>query len=214
VEAGLSGHRGLPGDMQRGGIQPDRKLELKLFHHFTIEVLTALTRKDSQDVHLFQTSIPKLALSHEFLLDTILALSALHLEHLKSNTGKSWIRTGLDYQDRALPAFNKALAQITSGNCEAVTVCVMLMIVLVLAIPSVADGSVSSDPISEIISLRNLLHGIRHIAMQSLDVLHNGALGPFFLPLPKPESPSGSQTAEIERLRSEALVLPFHALIV
>jgi len=208
VEGNRNGHRVLPGDMQRGGIQPDRTLELRLFHHFTVEAHKALTRKDSQDVHLFRTSIPQLALSHEFLLDTILALSALHLEHLESNTGKSWMRTGLDYQDRALPAFNKALAQITPGNCEAVIICAMLMIVLVLAIPSVADGSVSSDPISEIVSLRNLLHGIVQIVMQSRDVLHNGELGPFFLPLPQPKFPAESQAAEMERLRSEAFHSP------
>ena len=88
------------------------------------------------------------------------------------------------------------------------------MIVLNLAIPSVADGSLSSDPISDILSLRKLLHGIVQIIMQSEDVLYNGELGPFFLPLPKPEFPAESQAAEMERLRSEALVLPFHALIV
>lgn len=211
MEAGRDGHR-VPGSIQRDGIRPDRTLELRLFHHFSFDTYKALIRKDSQDAHFLQIGIPKLALSNDFLLDTIMALSALHLEYLESSARKSWLRTGLDYQDRALPAFNKALSEITPSNCEAVTICAMLMIVLVLAIPGVADGSDSSDPVSEILGLRNLLHGIGHIVLQSLDVIHSGGYRSFIMPLPPPEpvagSLAGSPADEMERLRSEALVKP------
>jgi len=213
VATGRDGQR-VPGSMQRDGIRPDRTLELRLFHHFSFDTYKALIRKDSQDAHFLQISIPTLALSNDFLLDTIMALSALHLEYLESNTSKSWLRTGLDYQDRALLAFNKALSQITPSNCEAVTISSMLMIVLVLAVPSVADGSDSSDPVSEILGLRHLLHGIGHIVLQSQDVIHSGGYRSFILPLPPPEplagSQSGSPADEMERLRSEALVKLLH----
>lgn len=186
VEPGRLAGRAMPGDLQGEGIQQDRTLELGLFHHFTMETYKALARDNSQDGDFLQRGIPKLALSHEFLLDTILALSALHLEHLGKDKSKSWMRTALHYHDRALLAFNKALAHITPQNCEAVTVCSMLMIVLVIAIPGVADGGEYSNPVGEILGLRNCLHGVRLIATQSVEIISTGELGSFFMPSPDP----------------------------
>jgi len=120
-----------------------------------------------------------------------------------------WLHIGLDYQHRALLAFNKALENINSFNCEAIAVCSMLMIILVMAIPGVSQDDSPPDPASEILGLRNLLQGITHILCQSEDTLRKGELGPWFQPFlePKPKISRESQLTSINSLDCEQSVL-------
>jgi gamma-glutamyltranspeptidase/glutathione hydrolase len=194
--------------MPREAHQPDRTIELALFHHFSTVTYKTL-REDERSDHHLQVVIPRLALSHDYLLDTVLALSALHTESLDVCITRYWLHIALDYQHRALLAFNKALANITSRNCEAIAVCSMLMIILVLAIPGVSQDESPPDPASEILGLRNLLQGISHILCQSEETLRKGELGPWFQPIfePKPKVSRESQLTSIDSLDCDQSVV-------
>jgi hypothetical protein len=196
-----------PGGMQRELHQPDRTIELALFHQFSTVTYRTLKEDERSDHHL-QVVIPRLALSHDYLLDTILALSALHTEYLDVCITRYWLHIALDYQHRALLAFNNALAHITPRNCEPIAVCSMLMIILVMAIPGVSEDGSPPDPASEILGLRNLLQGITHILCQSEDTLRKGELWPWFQPIfePKPKISRESQLTSLDSLDCDQLV--------
>ena len=122
------------------GPLPARTLELKLLHHFITSAYKTFYPRES-DVHCWQVHIPDMAFEHTFLLDGLLAMSALHLAHLEAGAKKSWLQTALRYQDLTLAGLNKALCRISSENCEAVAVCSIFVLVLSIAIPGTGAGA-------------------------------------------------------------------------
>ncbi|PVH82496.1 hypothetical protein DL98DRAFT_570457 [Cadophora sp. DSE1049] len=172
------------------GPLPARTLELKLLHHFTTSAYTIFFPRES-DVHCWQVHIPDMALEHTFLLDGLLAISALHLAHLETGAKKSWLQTALRYQDLTLAGLNKALCRISSENCEAVAVCSIFVLLLSIAIPGVCndpDEEASRNPLADLLGLRKLLEGMELVINQSEVVLRNGVLKDFFLPVFDPEA--------------------------
>lgn len=172
------------------GPLPARTLELKLLHHFITSAYKTFYPRES-DVHCWQVHIPDMAFEHTFLLDGLLAMSALHLAHLEAGAKKSWLQTALRYQDLTLAGLNKALCRISSENCEAVAVCSIFVLVLSIAIPGVCndpDDEASRNPLADLLGLRKLLEGMELVIQQSEVVLRNGVLKDFFLPMFDPDA--------------------------
>lgn len=172
------------------GPLPARTLELKLLHHFITSTYMTFFPRES-DVYCWQVHVPNMALEHTFLLDGLLAISALHLAHLETSAKKSWLQTALRYQDLTLAGLNKALCRISSENCEAVAVCSIFVLVLSSAIPGVfddPDDEASRNPLADLLGLRKLLEGMELVITQSEAVLRNGVLKDFFLPVLDPEA--------------------------
>ncbi|KAK0127437.1 hypothetical protein ONS96_006976 [Cadophora gregata f. sp. sojae] len=172
------------------GPLPARTLELKLLHHFVTSAYTTFFPRES-DVHCWQVHVPDMAIEHIFLLDGLLAISALHLAHLETGAKKSWLQTALRYQDLTLAGLNKALCRISSDNCEAVAVCSIFVLLLSIAIPGVCndpDEEAARNPLADLLGLRKLLEGMEAVISQSEVVLRNGALKDFFLPMLDPGS--------------------------
>lgn len=80
-----------------------------------------------------------MASNHAFVLDSILAISALHLARLETSPKKSWLQTALRYQNLTLAGFNEALSTISPENCEAVSLCSVFVLMLSLAGPGVCN---------------------------------------------------------------------------
>lgn len=133
------------------------------------------------DLENFQIFMPKLALSHPYLLDAILALSALHLDHLADDSGRGpnfWFQTALDYQQRTLTGFSKALSRISPENSSAVAACSILVLQIAIALSD--DTANPSNPAMEILRMRNLIQGVAHIFESEKEALQTGELGPWF----------------------------------
>ncbi|CCU81456.1 C6 zinc finger domain-containing protein [Blumeria hordei DH14] len=139
-----------------------RLVELKLFHHFSTQTYRTIAFKAADHV-ILQKYVPEIALSHPFLMNVIFAMAALHLEWLDPNRSKSWLRIGLNYQNRTLAKFTGVLQEINKQNCEAVALCSMFISVTSLAVPAVTSDEISVDPFSEISSRRSLSEGIHNI---------------------------------------------------
>jgi len=83
----------------------------------TSTCLTFTPQPERQRV--WQHAVPQLAFSHSFLLNGLLAISALHLSSL-SPTRKETLRAyATERQDTALSLFRSALSQMDSENCHA-----------------------------------------------------------------------------------------------
>jgi hypothetical protein len=158
----------------------NRLVELRLLHHYSTFTYKSLTELET-DYDNFQIFIPKLALSHSYLLDAIFALSALHLDHLNDTSipiPKFWFQTALDYQARTLAGFSCALAKITPENSSAVAACSILILQIAIALSD--DASNPSNPAMEILRMRNLIQGVAHIFESKKEALQTGELGPWF----------------------------------
>ncbi|KAH7348633.1 hypothetical protein BKA65DRAFT_263638 [Rhexocercosporidium sp. MPI-PUGE-AT-0058] len=187
------------------GPLPARTLELKLLHHFITNTYKTFFPRDEGHVQCWQVHVPDMAFEHTFLLDSVLAISALHLAHLETGTKKSWLQTALRYQDLTLAGLNKALSSINLDNCEAIALCSILVLTLSIAIPGVCkdpNGEASRSPIADLSSHRKLIQGMEIICAQSEVVLRNGVLKDFFQPIfdpetviPRPVNPGAEEVA-------------------
>jgi hypothetical protein len=157
---------------------------LRLLHHYSTSTYETFSEKDVSKNHN-KIQIPKVAMSHPFLLDSILAVGALHLEHLGDKPGKFWLRTGLDYHQKSLASFTAAVTNINSQNCEAVAICSMFTIVITLAVQAVSSESPSD--LSGILGLRGLLEGIMNILRDWRDYLLQGEFKEYFRPMLDPK---------------------------
>ncbi|KAH9219866.1 hypothetical protein DL95DRAFT_330653 [Leptodontidium sp. 2 PMI_412] len=191
-----NGQLGLKGslDQQRNrshGPLPARTIELKLLHHFITDVYKTFYPRDEAHIQCWQVHVPDIALEHTFLLDSLLAISALHLAHRETGAKKSWLQTALRYQDLTLAGLNKVLSSINPENCEAVALCSILVLTLSIAIPGICndpDDEASRSPIADLPGLRKLVQGMEIICAQSEVVLRNGVLKDFFLPMFDPKT--------------------------
>lgn len=157
-------------------------------HHFSTVTCTTLYEKEDgpRGLYHFQVLTPNLALSHTFFLETLMAMTALHLAHLDATTRESWIRIAMTYHDRALVGFNEALLNITPANCEAVAMCSIYVLIITIAVMGISrrdERTLDLDPVSEVVGLRTLLQGVEIILLQSENMIMNGEFREWFRPM-------------------------------
>ncbi|KUJ11106.1 uncharacterized protein LY89DRAFT_674456 [Mollisia scopiformis] len=95
-----------------------RALELKLMHHFTAR--TCLTFSDGLEQNMaWQVDIPTIAYDAQYLMDAILAVSALHMRVMYPED-RSLIRASHGYMASALAQYSSLLTQgVSELNSEA-----------------------------------------------------------------------------------------------
>ncbi|RYP45497.1 hypothetical protein DL768_008164 [Monosporascus sp. mg162] len=105
--AGLSGQGELP-SFTLG--------QMELLHHYTSS--TALTLSSNAQVrNMWQDRVPRLALHADYVLDAFLAVSALHLAHLRPRARLSYWTMGVQLYQTALGKAKLAMEHISEENC-------------------------------------------------------------------------------------------------
>ncbi|KAG4425422.1 hypothetical protein IFR04_001341 [Cadophora malorum] len=95
-----------------------RSLEFKLLHHYT--ALTSQTFSDTKEQnHVWQVDIPTIAYDAQYLMDAILAVSALHLRSIHPED-HSLIRASHGYMASSIAQYSNLLNQgLSEMNAEA-----------------------------------------------------------------------------------------------
>ncbi|KAL4910820.1 hypothetical protein BDW74DRAFT_141953 [Aspergillus multicolor] len=136
---------------------PTRMLEMKLFHHYTVEASFTL-RQDVLEAGHFQIAIPRLATSNPFLLDILLAFAALHIAFLEQGDSK-WLEIALKYQNRATSAFSRVLADLAPETIGPAFICSIFIMLCSFAYPCVSQDRDTFDPLSQVLEINRLLTG-------------------------------------------------------
>ncbi|KAH8696715.1 putative C6 transcription factor [Talaromyces proteolyticus] len=156
-------------DLQRDGHLPgDLHLrDLELMHHYSTVSYRTISCHDKFSAS-FQNEVPKIALSHPFLMHGLLALSASHLAYLNkgSERAKGYDELAAGHQTLALTLFRKALDNITPSNSEALFAFSSIAAVLAFASPQ-TTGVHSLSPIDEMLQVVNLCRGVSQILQTS-----------------------------------------------
>lgn len=95
-------------------------IDLQLLHNFTTFTYTTLA-SDANVRHMLRTTVINMAFGCEFLMRTILALSALHLARFRHDRRDFYVNVGLDhYQIASRLATSRMdhLELFTRGDCE------------------------------------------------------------------------------------------------
>lgn len=164
-------------DPRRDGSLPaDLHLrDLELMHHYCLESYKSISQDDAF-AQPFQKEVPKIALSHPFLMHGVLALSALHLAYLNKNGDRvnEYDELAAGHQTLALALFRKELDNITPSNSAALFVFSSIATVLAFASPQIS-GMHSLSPIDEMLQISTLCRGIAEILQTSRGWLENSS---------------------------------------
>ncbi|GAB1207331.1 hypothetical protein APSETT445_006046 [Aspergillus pseudonomiae] len=138
---------------------------LELMHKFSTETYYSLS-SDALDHRVWQTTMPRKALEHDFLLDGILSIASLHTAATKGPIeARSYIDTALEYQNRALTPFRQALNNISPANCDAIYAYSLITIASRIAMPHLAIGdNEGPNMIENILHVFELLQGTTEIS--------------------------------------------------
>ncbi|KAF7854586.1 hypothetical protein EAF04_010395 [Stromatinia cepivora] len=136
-----------------------RALELKLMHQYLTSTSIVLAQ-NSTDVTFYIHVTIKYALSNPFLLDAILATAAIHLSTVEPDKTQFWIRTALQYHNRAITGLNDALKDPLSSNSDALSLSSMCMVTNCLSLSCKRLGGEEVDAVTELIGTRKLLGGV------------------------------------------------------
>ncbi|KAL1969762.1 hypothetical protein VTN77DRAFT_8315 [Rasamsonia byssochlamydoides] len=154
-----------PSAYQRDGrLASDLHLhDLELMHHYSTVSYKTISESENFAAP-FQTVVPKIAVTHPFLMHGILALSALHLIQLNrgSDRCKDYVELATSHQSLALALFRKELNNINPSNCQAMFAFSSIATVLAFAFAQ-STGVQSLPPIDEMVQIFNLCRGIHGI---------------------------------------------------
>ncbi|KAJ5872333.1 uncharacterized protein N7529_004686 [Penicillium soppii] len=141
---------------------------LELMHKFSTETFQTLCVSESE-TQIWQITIPRLALKHNYLMNGILALASMHIAtSAEPAEALLYLDTGLQYYNRSLTPFRNAIDSITPRNCDAVFAHSIVMIAISIASPRLTVTKDEGTSITEnIVVLFELLQGVRKILQVS-----------------------------------------------
>jgi len=150
----------------------------EMLHHYSTVV--CLTIAGPKVVHIWQVTIPHMALEHRFLMHGILALSAMHLSQLVPQRKNDLVTFGAASEQLALPPFRSFIAKqkLEAEQLHAVFAFSHFVVPYMLASSGSLDG-----PMGRIPSYAgqphwfHALRGYMAFLMNSWDDLKKGPLG-------------------------------------
>ncbi|KAJ5577974.1 uncharacterized protein N7459_006938 [Penicillium hispanicum] len=100
-----------------------------------------------------------MATSFPYLLDTILALSALHLASVETNHRHFWIDAAMKYQGQACSGLGRVLQEITPQHYGPAFVSSVFIMLYATGFPVISSDDHAMDPIMKVTEVRTLISG-------------------------------------------------------
>lgn len=125
-------------DSPKIGFRAYSTLDLELLHHYCINANASLAPSIGLRPHDGVFTLPSIAFQFDFIIRAILALAALHLDHLQSqqhlqDSKIDYAAIAAGHINDALPAYRLALPGVTQDSCTALLMFSSLLTVYVLA---------------------------------------------------------------------------------
>ncbi|KAF5023535.1 hypothetical protein F66182_4402 [Fusarium sp. NRRL 66182] len=152
--------------------------DLELMHHYTSSTYMTLPRPE--ELHqLWQVEVPKVAMSHIYLLHQVLSISAHHLASSNPNRPEHSICAS-QHQNEAIKGLRTALKSITEETCVEVFIASTLLSIGAFA--GFSTQKIQQQPrIDDLLDVFVLLRGMKDILERFQATLHNSIIGAFFM---------------------------------
>ncbi|KAL9948131.1 hypothetical protein ACHAP0_002283 [Verticillium nonalfalfae] len=161
---------------QRGGIVPplnDMNLggrELELMHHYSVNTANTLAIRD--DVrHIWRHVIPEEGYRHPFIMDGMLAISALHKSLLVPSMRQDYLTLAAHYQSSGLKGYTLQLPNVTIKNWIPVFCFAGLTVIYVSLLPVRCENHVLPEPLLSMLELFAVTRGMQSFLEPYLDNL-------------------------------------------
>lgn len=156
--------------------------DLELLHHFTISTSLGLSgSRYIQDV--WQNVAPQEAFSQPFLMRGLLAISALHLAHLRPAASGNYHNLAIEHYTSALRLLRTTLNDIHSDNAVPAFLLSGLLVCISSAMPQdpsqpVAPPFCATSPLQYFLDTFHLQRGIKQVLSKSWSWVRGGVLSP------------------------------------
>lgn len=164
-------------------------MDLELLHHFSTVVYSTLCGEEKVQ-RMWQLSIPKEALKHSHLMNSILAISALHLSSTCARDERQkYFAAAIQHNNIALSGFNLLLNNVTEENGDSTIANSCLLAIFSAAMWNNPGNPQPQSPIEGIMEVATLTRGIHVIMNAGGPFLRQGRLSPLLNPKPWDDSP-------------------------
>lgn len=182
--------------------QPVNIHHMELLSHFVLETSLMLGPSHSSATRLSLA----ITLSTPYLVNQVLALSALHLSYLHPDQAKTYAEEAAVFQANSLSSLVSNTVEINKENCVP-----MLLFSALLGIYTLADAVITSDGnnfnfLDKYISYLNVHRGTHAVVAPFWDYLRQTELSPFLNTAAHLDQPSKSQD-ELEEVCNKLQVL-------
>ncbi|CZR51385.1 related to regulatory protein involved in control of sterol uptake [Phialocephala subalpina] len=163
-------------------LPPSTRLrELELMHHWCTKTCHGFTSRLSD---LFQGYVVEEAVKHDFLMESILALTCLHIASKQEDriSAANYASEGLRYQNNAVRPFHTALHDVTPSNCHAVFACSVVTMACTIVSPLLptSNHEKATSTMESFLPLFDFVKGISSVVDISREWLEVGPLGAMF----------------------------------
>lgn len=138
--------------------QATRLLETRLFHQYMTSTYQTLSQ-DGLSAHHLSMTIPRMAASCHYLLDSIHAFSALHLASVETDNRASWLNHAVRYQSQACAGLSKVLPEISPPDYEPAFVSSIIIMLFAMGSRVLSLETRPLDPVSVVLEARTLMSG-------------------------------------------------------
>ncbi|KAK4149940.1 sterol uptake control protein 2 [Chaetomidium leptoderma] len=173
-----------PGEPARFSLPPSQPscdinmMDLELMHNFTTYTCTTMA-SDPAVRQLLRTTAIHMAVECEYIMRSILAVSALHLSRYRPRKKDSYLERAMQHHQVATSAALKLMTDLRAEECERLHIFSMLTIYYALACP--VNNEVDLAPESPLIPhWWRLLHGMEPILRMLEPQTYRGVLTPLF----------------------------------
>ncbi|PLB44563.1 hypothetical protein P170DRAFT_468214 [Aspergillus steynii IBT 23096] len=148
----------------------NRLLEAKLLHHYYTN--TSNTVSSPSDYHQWHNLFPEAATSHAYVLDSVLAFTALHFAYLEPNSRQTWLEIGSHYNNRACSELRRVVGQVSASTLRPALVCSIYIALFANARIALLGDKIQSSHLADILQTRTLLKGCLffHQTMENMNI--------------------------------------------
>ncbi|KAJ5471327.1 hypothetical protein N7530_008684 [Penicillium desertorum] len=171
------GTSGAPSPASSGENTSMGMAEMALLHHFSTSTCYTVSRNLVMQT-VWQIRIPQVSFSSPFVFRAIIALSALHLAHIKPEFHDYYISQAELHHNTALQMVSAILPDINKENCQSIYVFSILTCIISFAKPHTRCGFWANS--DRDIEWLTLFRGTVHILTSADDSLRTGPLAPMF----------------------------------
>lgn len=151
--------------------------EMALMYHWARNTRNSFTKEinDGLKDHIIQE-----ALQHDYLMESVLALTSLHIASDAENPTivDEYISVAVRYQHQALVGLRSAIDSLSPGNCDAIFITSILVMVSTIVSSLLQKESDQKTPSTAeaMLKLTSFLHGIRSVLDASREWISSGPL--------------------------------------
>lgn len=149
--------------------------DLELMHHYSTSTFCTFPASQGA-LEMFRMEMPRVALSHPYLMHQILALSALHLAELRPNLHTAYFQRATRHQNLSISGMRMELSgSVTKSNCQALFASSAMLMASTYASRRYTPVTSDCSPIDDMLEIFSLLRGVGLILNMSGEALLNGS---------------------------------------